>query len=152
MNAKRKASQVQETGDDSLIEDENAQAAAEAEGMAAPADDAAPLAAAPVRPGQAPNRDDATDASFRASQGVGAGAASGTWKPAEPTPVMAAGDIPQNPLADAKPGVETLASSRVAGMGDPQNGVVLTDWTQSPIAWVNPTWPTHQPNDGPAAD
>lgn len=157
MNAKRKAAKVQETGQDELTEDENAQLAAEGEGMGAPEYDTgtsssdAPqaLATDTTRPGQAPNRDDPTDTAFRASQGTGAGAASGTWKPAEPTPVMSGPDIPEISLAEAKPGYETVASSRVPGMGDPQNGVVLTDWTQSPIAWVNPRWPTHQPNSGP---
>jgi hypothetical protein len=154
MNAKRKA-KVQETGDDQLTDDENA--AASAQGLDADktgdplAANAEPLAADAQRPGQAPNRDDPTDANFRASQGTGAGTASGTWKPAEPTAVMDGPDIPQIPLAEAKPGYETVNSSRVPGMGDPQNGVVLDDWTQSPIAWVNPQWPTHQPNDGPNA-
>lgn len=159
MNAKRKAKQEQETGQDQLTDDENARLAAEGEGMGAPqyeigadgTDEPQALAADTARPGQAPNRDDPTDTAFRASQGTGAGAASGTWKPAEPTPVMDGPDIPQISLAEAKPGYETVASSRVPGMGDPQNGVVLDDWTQSPIAWVNPTWPTHQPNSGPAA-
>ena len=159
MNAKRKAKQEQETGQDQLTDDENARLAAEGEGMGAPqyeigadgTDEPQALATDTARPGQAPNRDDPTDTAFRASQGTGAGAASGTWKPAEPTPVMDGPDIPQISLAEAKPGYETVASSRVPGMGDPQNGVVLDDWTQSPIAWVNPTWPTHQPNSGPAA-
>lgn len=166
MNAKRKAPKEQETGQDELTEDENARLAAEGEGMhGIDADNAQPGVdagnrtagvqadvydpASPFsRPGQAPDRDDPTDTAYRASQGTGAGAASGTWKPAEPTPVMAGPDIPQIDLASAKPGFETVNSGRVPGAGDPQNGVVLTDWHDSPIAWVNPTWPTHQPNTG----
>src|SRR5258705_1119167 len=74
MNAKRRTS-YQETGSDELMEQENAELAAEGEGMppdAAPGDEYDP-AKPHIRPGQGRERDDAKDAAYRQSQGSLAG-------------------------------------------------------------------------------
>jgi hypothetical protein len=154
MNAKRKAPQEQTTGDDTAMQDAN-----EALAAAAPADDGGTAGYNPdrpyVRPGQATattERDDQTDRDYRAAQGgtfageavnasgkLQATAKSSDHKPAEPTTESTADDIPKNALPVAKPAVEAAESGRTGGAGDPQNGVVITDATKSPIAWADTT-------------
>lgn len=120
--AKRKAAIIQSTGADELTREENELLDAQGATL-----DAAPLAAS--TPGQRLAQAGTMAGYAISSAGVlsmPTGTSTGhEWKPAEPTPVMDAADIPAIPITAARPAWEAEQSAHPPGGGDPQNGIML---------------------------